>query len=212
MNELSWFLAWELSSTYPTLFFKEIWVPPKIRVLPSGALSQILDLDNFPLSKLILLSTKLVSGRACSTTTVDTPWLVTMHWSAITALLLFVMLVGRQEGHPACKKHSVGVLVWLSVWSKCRLAYGPADATATHILLLQIGFTFLVPTHLGSPGKVAVKRVCVVVVVQLVPTVVQQLTGFQLTQGVMQSFCSYRVSCFSALTLHPPEQPPVMSH
>ena len=26
---------------------------------------------------------------------------------------------------------------------------------------IQIGFTFLVPAHLGSPGKGAVKRVCV---------------------------------------------------
>ena len=26
---------------------------------------------------------------------------------------------------------------------------------------IQIGFTFLVPAHLGSPGKKAVKRVCV---------------------------------------------------
>jgi len=25
--------------------------------------------------------------------------------------------VGRQEGHPACKKLSGGVLAWLSVWS-----------------------------------------------------------------------------------------------
>ena len=168
--------------------FKEIWVPPKIRVLPSGTLSQILDLDNFPHSKLILLSTKLVSGRACSTTTVDTPWLVTTHWSAITALLLFVMLVGRQEGHPACKKHSVGVLVWLSVWSKCRLAYLPADATATHILLLQIGFTFLVPTHLGSPGKGAVKRVCVCVLLLLYNLFLQLCSSWQ-------DFNWHRVSC-----------------
>jgi len=28
------------------------------------------------------------------------------------------MLVGRQEGHPACKKLSGGVLAWLSVWSE----------------------------------------------------------------------------------------------
>jgi len=27
------------------------------------------------------------------------------------------LLVGRQEGHPACKKVSGGVLTWLSVWS-----------------------------------------------------------------------------------------------
>jgi len=26
---------------------------------------------------------------------------------------------------------------------------------------IQIGFTFLVPAHLGSPGQRAVKRVCV---------------------------------------------------
>ena len=28
------------------------------------------------------------------------------------------LLVGQQEGHPACKKQSGGVLAWLSVWSK----------------------------------------------------------------------------------------------
>jgi len=27
------------------------------------------------------------------------------------------LLVGRQEGHPACKKLSGGGLAWLSVWS-----------------------------------------------------------------------------------------------
>jgi len=27
------------------------------------------------------------------------------------------LLVGQQEGHPACKKRSGGVLAWLSVWS-----------------------------------------------------------------------------------------------
>jgi len=27
------------------------------------------------------------------------------------------LLVGRQEGHPACKKVSGEVLAWLSVWS-----------------------------------------------------------------------------------------------
>jgi len=35
-------------------------------------------------------------------------------WSAFSALML---LVGWQEGHPACKKLSGGVLAWLSVWS-----------------------------------------------------------------------------------------------
>ena len=43
------------------------------------------------------------------------------------------LLVGRQKGHPACKKLSGGMLSGV----RCRLAYGPADATATHCLLLQ---------------------------------------------------------------------------
>ena len=34
---------------------------------------------------------------------------------AVSALTL---LVGRQEGHPACKKLSGGVLAWLSAWSE----------------------------------------------------------------------------------------------
>jgi len=37
------------------------------------------------------------------------------HYSAFSALTL---LVGWQEGHPACKKLSGGVLAWLSVWSE----------------------------------------------------------------------------------------------
>jgi len=47
-----------------------------------------------------------------------------------------MLLVGRQEGHQACKKLSGGVLAWLSVWSEVQTC-GPADATATHCLLLQ---------------------------------------------------------------------------
>jgi len=33
------------------------------------------------------------------------------------AFSALTLLVGRQEGHPACKKLSGGVLTWLSVWS-----------------------------------------------------------------------------------------------
>jgi len=35
--------------------------------------------------------------------------------------------------------------------------------TVSHFSKIQIGFTFQVPAHLGSPGKGAVKRVCVCV-------------------------------------------------
>ena len=40
----------------------------------------------------------------------------------------------------------------------------PLPLTVSCFSKIQIGFTFLVPSHLGSPGKMAVKRVCVCVV------------------------------------------------
>jgi len=43
--------------------------------------------------------------------------------SAFSALTL---LVGRQEGHPACKKLSGGVLAWLSVWSDVQACIWPS--------------------------------------------------------------------------------------
>jgi len=42
---------------------------------------------------------------------------------AFTALML---LVGRQEGHPACEKLSGGVLAWLSVLSEVQTCIWPS--------------------------------------------------------------------------------------
>ena len=41
----------------------------------------------------------------------------------------------------------------------------PLPLTVSCFSKIQIGFTFLVPAHPGSPGKRAVKRVCVCVCV-----------------------------------------------
>jgi len=49
----------------------------------------------------------------------------------------FTLLVGRQEGHPACKKTEwwgAGVVVCLEQGADL---HSPADVTATHCLLLQ---------------------------------------------------------------------------
>ena len=40
--------------------------------------------------------------------------------------LALTLLVGRQEGHPACKKLSGGVLVWLSVCSEVQTCIWPS--------------------------------------------------------------------------------------
>jgi len=65
------------------------------------------------------------------------------------------LLVGRQEGHPACKIPSGGVLAWLSVWSKGAdlhmVLLMPLPLTVSCFSEIQIGFTFLVLAHPGSP-------------------------------------------------------------
>jgi len=47
----------------------------------------------------------------CGAQRISARVLFSVAFSALT------LLVGRQEGHPACKKLSGGVLAWLSVWS-----------------------------------------------------------------------------------------------
>jgi len=45
---------------------------------------------------------------------------------AVTSPSALMLLVGRQEGHPACKKLSSGVLAWLSVWSEVQTCIWPS--------------------------------------------------------------------------------------
>ena len=63
-------------------------------------------------------------------------WFFRYDLGDVFAFSALTLLVGRQERHPACKKTSGGMLAWLS-GMRCRLAYSPADGTATHYLLLQ---------------------------------------------------------------------------
>jgi len=72
------------------------------------------------------------------------------------------LLVGRQEGHPACKKQwwGAGVVVCLEQGADLHMAQ-LMPLTVSCFCKIQIGFTFLAPAHPGSPGKRAVKRVCV---------------------------------------------------
>jgi len=75
------------------------------------------------------------------------------------------LLVGRQEGHPAYKKTEwcgVGVVICLEQGADLHMALlMPLPLTVSCFSKIQIGFTFVVLAHPGSPGKRAVKRVCV---------------------------------------------------
>ena len=83
----------------------------------------------------------------------------------ICAFSPLTLLVGRQEGHPACKKTEWWVLAWLSAWSEAQTCIWPSwchcHSLSVASVKSRLVFTFLVLAHLGSPGKRAVKQLCV---------------------------------------------------
>ena len=74
-----------------------------------------------------------------------------MAFSALT------LLVGRQEGHPACKKTEwwvAGVVICLERGADLHTAQlMPLPLTVSCFSKIQIGFIFLVLAHPGSPRK-----------------------------------------------------------
>jgi len=44
----------------------------------------------------------------------------------VPSVLALTLLVGWQEWHPACKKLSGGMLVWLCVWVKVQICIWPS--------------------------------------------------------------------------------------
>ena len=93
--------------------------------------------------------------------------------SVLCAFSSLMLLVGRQEGHPACKTlewWGGGVVVCLEQGADLHVAQlMPLPLTVSCFSKIQVGFTFLVPAHPGSRGKRAVKRVCVCVCVFVYP-------------------------------------------
>ena len=55
-----------------------------------------------------------------------TKFILLFYHSFLLAFSALTLLVGRQEGHPACKKLSSGVLAWLSVWSEVQTCIWPS--------------------------------------------------------------------------------------
>ena len=77
----------------------------------------------------------------------------------------------------------------------------PLPLTVSCFSKIQIGFTFLVSAHPGSPGKRAVKRVCVCV------TVLMNIAGpcavggrqQQASSAVQSMVCSIEIRCVGTL-------------
>ena len=55
------------------------------------------------------------------------------------------LLVGRQEGHPACKKLSGEVLVWLSVWSEVQTCIWPSLCHCHSLSLASVKSRLVLP-------------------------------------------------------------------
>ena len=84
-----------------------------------------------------------------------------MTFSVIALVMVFTfsamtLLVGRQEGHPACKKTELwgaGVAICLERGADLHMAQlMPLPLTVSCFSKIQICFAFLVPAHPGSPG------------------------------------------------------------
>ena len=70
-----------------------------------------------------------------------------------------------QMGVKKTEQLGAGMVICLERGADLHMAYlMPLPLTVSCFSKIQIGFTFLVPAHPGSPGKRAVKRVCVVTI------------------------------------------------
>jgi len=82
-----------------------------------------------------------------------------LDFSALT------LLVGWQEGHPACKKLSGGVLAWLSVWSKVQPCIWPSRFHCRSLSLASVKSRLFLPFWYRLtrvvPDKGPLKGVCV---------------------------------------------------
>ena len=84
------------------------------------------------------------------------------YFTTVYAFSALTLLVRRQEGHPACKNEwwGAGVVICLERGADLHMAHLMSlPLTVSCFSKIQIGFTFLVPAHLGGPGQRAVKRV-----------------------------------------------------
>ena len=76
----------------------------------------------------------------------------------LMAILIFIVFLLPTE------QWGAGMVICLERGADLHMAQlMPLPLTVSCFSKIKIGFTFLVPAHLGSPGKRAVKRVCVCV-------------------------------------------------
>jgi len=72
-------------------------------------------------------------------------FLCEFHVTFTLAFSALTLLVGRQEGHPACKKLSGGVLAWLSAWSEVQTCICPSWCHCHSLSLASVKSRLVLP-------------------------------------------------------------------
>jgi len=98
-----------------------------------------------------------------------------MYLHCLLPSVLWRCRLGGRKGIRPVKTEWWCVLAWLSIWSEvqtCMAQLMPLPLTVSCFSKIQIGFTFLVPAHPGSPRQRAVEHVrvshCLLITVLLV--------------------------------------------
>ena len=132
-----------LSPSSPNVYHSPVLTPSVITISrrPSNPFNALL---LAPHIRLLLNIARIYKLLTC---------LLTLAFSALT------LLVGRQEGHPACKKLSGGVPEWLSVWSEVQICIWPSWCHCHSLPLASVKSRLVLPFWyrltwvVGSPGK-----------------------------------------------------------
>jgi len=88
--------------------------------------------------------------------------------------------------------------------ARCRLAYGPADATALTVFCfskIQTDFPFMILAHPGSPGQRAVRRVCEC---ECACACIQKTGAFQNVTTMQSVIIHCSMWCFGPVRWHLP--------
>ena len=120
----------------------------------------------------------------------------------IPAFSALMLLVRRQEGHPACKKLSGEVLAWLSVCSEVQTCICSSWCHCHSLSLASVKSRLVLPFWYRLswvvPKKMSVKRVCVFVIIIVI--IMQRLTRhvsvIRMTNGRQRTvvYCGDRVA------------------
>jgi len=97
-------------------------------------------------SCLVCMFSPLTHRSVCHCSTVTLQFVSLLPFCGnVTAFSALTLLVGQQEGHPACKRLSGGVLAWLSVWSKVQNCIWPSRCHCHSLSLASVKSRLVLP-------------------------------------------------------------------